>query len=122
MGKAGMGDRETSNINIEIGRLSYAKQRLFNTFNISTKSLKIWKFKDKRAVGISINEKMGCMTYWSITAQQERRSSQRKGQKQIRAICSQPRIWDASRTDEISTTNSLPAHYTLKGNQEICCT
>lgn len=56
MGKTGMGDRETSNINIEIGRLSYAKQRLFNTFNISTNSLKIWKFKDKRAVGISINE------------------------------------------------------------------
>lgn len=65
---------------------------------------------------------MGYMTYWSITAQQERRCSQRKGQKQITAICSQPRIWAASRTDEISTISSLPAHYTVKGNQEICCT
>lgn len=65
---------------------------------------------------------MAHMTYWPITAQQERRCSQRKGQKQIRAICSQPRIWAASRTDEISTISSLPAHYTLKGNKKICCT
>lgn len=62
------------------------------------------------------------MTYLSITAQQERRCSQRKGQKQIRAICSQPRIWAASRSDEIFTISSLQAHCTLKGNQEICCT
>lgn len=65
---------------------------------------------------------MGYMTYWSITAQQERRCSQRKGQKQIIAICLQPRIWAVSITDEISTINSLPAHHTLKGNHEICCT
>lgn len=65
---------------------------------------------------------MGYMTYWSITAQQEGRCSQRKGQKQIRAICSQLRIWAASRSDEISTISSLFAHYSLKENQEICCT
>jgi len=64
---------------------------------------------------------MGYMTYWSITAQQERRCSQRKGQRQIRAICSQPRIWAAYRTGETSTTSFPPAHFTLKGNQEICC-